>query len=130
MEKGVAAIIENYNGKFLLHLRNSKAKTMKNQYCLIGGSAKDSESATDALKREVQEETNLNILKLKFFKEFRFNKKNISIYSGKVDTRKNKLIKREGRDMLFLSLENIEKLLNSLDYTNKYLDALKEYLKL
>lgn len=103
MKKGVAGIIENYYGNFLLHPRNAKAPTMKNQWCLVGGSAESNENIEQTLIREVKEETALNVHNLTLAQTFIFNNKNITIYHGLVDTRRQKMALREGEELRFLN---------------------------
>lgn len=77
MKKGVAGIIENYDGNFLLHLRDEKAPTMKNQWCLVGGRLESDENIEQALIREIKEETALEARNLSLIQTFIFNNKDI-----------------------------------------------------
>lgn len=129
MKKGTAAIIENFDGAFLLHLRDEHAPTMKNQWCLVGGTVDSIESVEDATVREVKEETGLDIHDLEFFKKFVENNKEEYIYHGKVDTRKQKLRLGEGRKLEFFSKGDLKDLIGSLDYTNSYLEAVMEFIQ-
>ena len=43
MVEGSAMIIENYDGRFLLHLRDEHAPLMKNEWCLVGGTIEEGE---------------------------------------------------------------------------------------
>lgn len=59
----VAIIIDNDKRILLLKRSNYKDQWQPNKWSLVGGMIEDGESPTDALKREVVEETGLNINK-------------------------------------------------------------------
>ena len=129
MKKGVAGIIENYNGNFLLHLRDERALTMKNQWCLVGGMLENDESAEQALIREIKEETALDTRDPSLVQTFIFNNKNIYIYHCYVDTRKQKIQIGEGKSLHFYKPAELSRLIEKLPYNNKYLDSIKSFLK-
>ncbi|MBU0707126.1 NUDIX hydrolase [Patescibacteria group bacterium] len=130
MKKGTAGIIENFDGSLLLHLRDNNAPTMKNQWCLVGGSVKSTEEGTkQALIREVKEETGLDVNSLKLIQGFSFNNKNIDIYHCYVDTRRQKVTLGEGSGMHFFAPNELNTLIEKLPYKNQYLDSIKLFLK-
>lgn len=129
MKKGVAGIIENYDGNFLLHLRDEEAVTMKNQWCLVGGSLEGNENIEQALIREIKEETALEASDLSFVQAFSFNNKKIAIFHCYVDTRKQKMIIGEGEKLCFFNPIDLNILIEKLPYKNKYLDSIKSFLK-
>jgi 8-oxo-dGTP diphosphatase len=126
--QGVAGIIENYDGTFLLHLRDSKAPTMHDQWCLVGGTVEENEMPEQALKREVKEETDLDVQSLKPYTTFNFNDKTITIYYCEVDTRKGALKLGEGDDLRFIEQKKLMAMLQGLNYKNDYLEILMSYL--
>ena len=68
-KKGVVIIIENEKGEILLQLRDDKPTIpYPNKWVLFGGRAEENESFEEAIKREMQEEIELD---LKTFKLFR-----------------------------------------------------------
>ena len=77
---GVAAIIKNKDGRYLLHLRDDKTKSMPNQWCLVGGSVDTNEDPYDAICREVLEELGQPLLNVRFLKEIKYKEKIIYIY--------------------------------------------------
>ncbi|MCK9379264.1 MAG: NUDIX hydrolase [Candidatus Moranbacteria bacterium] len=129
MKRGVAGIIENYDGNFLLHMRDKKAPTMKNQWCLVGGSLEDNEDIEQALIREIKEETALEAHNLSFVQTFIFNNKNITIYHCYVDTRKQKMLIGEGEKLHFFKPTELSMLIEKLPYKNQYLDLMLFFLK-
>ena len=76
----VKAIIEDNDGKILL-LRRQEDTPGAGQWDLPGGAIEKGESKEDALKREVFEETNLKIDKIK-----KFGKVNLSIPETGIDS--------------------------------------------
>lgn len=125
--QGVAGIIENYDGNFILHLRDAQAPTMSGQWCLIGGAVEADETPEEAMAREIKEETNLKIQVPVFFKNFIFNEKAIYIYHCKVDTRQDKLILGEGADIRFFGKDELLIMLEKMDNKNLYLEALMKF---
>lgn len=57
----VLAILENEEGKFLVTQRALNKKWAAGHWEMPGGGAKSKESSLDAIKREVKEETNLDV---------------------------------------------------------------------
>ena len=57
----VLAILENEEGKFLITQRALNKKWAAGHWEMPGGGAKSKESSLDAIKREVKEETNLDV---------------------------------------------------------------------
>lgn len=128
MQKGVAGIIEDYDGSFLLHLRDTKAPTMPGQWCLIGGSTENDELPEDAIIREIKEETNLKVQNPVFFKNFTFNEKIIYVYHCKIDTRQDNIILGEGADIRFFGKDELLTILKNIKDKNIYIEALIEHL--
>ncbi|MDD5218473.1 MAG: GrpB family protein [Candidatus Omnitrophica bacterium] len=127
MPKGVAGILENYDGTYLLHLRDSDAPTMAGEWCLVGGAVENNESPEDAIAREVKEETNLDLQEPVFVKDFIYNGKMISIFHCKINTRNQKMILGEGKQLKFFSLDELSRLLSNLGSCNPYLQVLSDF---
>ena len=64
----VLAILENEEGKFLVTQRALDKKWAAGGWEMPGGGAKSKESSLDAIKREVKEETGLNVKNLVYYK--------------------------------------------------------------
>lgn len=125
---GVAVIVENVDGTFLLHLRDEKASVFKNQWCLIGGSCDPDEAPTDTARREVHEETNLSLINVTHLYNYSFRDTANALFHVTVNTSNEKLEVREGRDFKFVSREDALRFIDSLDYKSSYLDMLVDYL--
>ena len=65
----VSALIER-KGKFLILKRSEKCRTNKLRWQLPEGKVKSGETLLEALKRELKEETNLDLVDARFFNEF------------------------------------------------------------
>lgn len=130
MRFGVAAIIENFDGTFLLHLRDEKAPSMKNEWYMVGGNPEEGETPISAIQREVLEETGLAITESSLITSFikKDNQKEIFIFYGKVDTRNKNLTLGEGKEFRFFTKDTTLKLIESIEYPNQYLLVCKEFL--
>ena len=125
---GVGVIVENYDGTFLLHLRDGNTPVMKNEWCLIGGGLEDGETGEEAAAREVKEEAGLALNGVRFLKEFLFNGSAKGLYFGTVDTRTETLILGEGEELRFFMKNEALEHIRTLNYTNAYLEIFSEYL--
>lgn len=131
MIQGSAMIIEDYDGKFLLHLRDEQAPLMKNEWCLVGGTIEPGESPGDTVKREMFEETNLTPTDIEFYKSFQRTDtdKEMYIFHVKVDTRKEKIVLGEGKALKLMTKGEILELIESIKEPNQFLQTLKMYLE-
>lgn len=127
---GVGVIVEDQEGNFLLHLRDANTSRMTNQWCLIGGSIEANEDILNAAIREVKEETNLSLVEVTHVHDFVYNGKSIALIKGNVDTANEKMSLGEGADLKFFSKEQLVSLLNSIEYSNPYLEELSTYLEI
>lgn len=125
MSQAVAAIIEDRDGRLLLHLRDENAPTMKHQWCLVGGGIEGEETPEEAVLREVAEETGLQGENPKLFTQFtrRDKPQLVFIFHIEVDALKQKLELGEGKELRFLSPEELLHLATTLDCSNQYLEA-------
>ena len=128
-EPCVGALIFNRDNKIFL----MKSHKFHNKYVVPGGHIELGEKAEDALKREIKEETGLDIYDLKFicFQEMIFDKifwkkKHFVFfdYSCKTDSTEVKL-NSEGQEFVWVTLNEALKLPVE-PYTRK---TIKEYLK-
>jgi ADP-ribose pyrophosphatase YjhB (NUDIX family) len=129
-QKGVGIIVENADKELLLHLRDNNTNVLKNQWCLIGGTANDGEDVKMAAERELQEETGIKASDLKLYSIFNFNGKEISIFYAKIKEKESDLVLGEGKALKLMSIEEYKSLIKSLNYSNPYLDELNKFLKL
>ena len=130
--KGTAAIIISSNGKFLLHLRDNKTTRLPDQWCLIGGGIDKNETSEQASIREIKEEIGQDPVEHKFY--VRIESANINggasdIFIAKIPTEGNDIKVTEGRAVKLFEQKELEEFLSKLNYTNPYLEVLKEYLK-
>ena len=129
-EPTVGALIFNPAGKILL----IKSHKWKNKYVIPGGHIELGEKVEEALKREIKEETGLDVYEIEFicFQEFIFDKafwkKRHFIFldfACKTNSREVKL-NSEGQEFVWVTLDEALKL-DIEPYTRK---TIEEYLKL
>ncbi|RLE67988.1 MAG: ADP-ribose pyrophosphatase [Thermoprotei archaeon] len=129
-EPTVGALIFNPAGKILL----IKSHKWRNKYVIPGGHIELGEKIEEALKREVKEETGLDIYDIKFicFQEFIFDKAFwkrrhfiFLDFACKTDSTEVKL-NSEGQEFVWVTLDEALKL-DIEPYTRK---TIEEYLKL
>lgn len=127
---GVGVIVQNQDGEFLLHQRDSNTSIMTNQWSLVGGEIEKDELPKKAAVREVQEETGLVVLSVTELGLIPFNEQWDSIiFLAKVNTTKQEVVLGEGKKLKFFTSKELLNLLNYLDYINPFLDFLKDYIK-
>ncbi|OGZ10466.1 MAG: hypothetical protein A3D67_03665 [Candidatus Lloydbacteria bacterium RIFCSPHIGHO2_02_FULL_51_22] len=126
---GVGVIVKNKEGKFLLHLRGGNTKRFTDQWCLIGGSPEEGEDPLVCAVREVREESNLTLENPSLLHAFNWDDKSIALIKGEVDTEKEKMILGEGAELRFFTVDEALKMLDSLEYTNPYLDQFKSHAR-
>ena len=128
-ESTCGALIFNQEGKIFL----MKSHKWRNKYVIPGGHVELGEKIEDSLKREIKEETGLDIHNIKFicFQEFIFGegfwKKRHFIffdYSCKTSST-NVVLNSEGQEFVWVTLEEALKLPIE-PYTKK---TIEEYLK-
>lgn len=126
---GVGIIIIDQNGDFLLHLRDGNTPLMTNQWSLVGGGIEKDELPENAAKREVFEETSLVVSDIVKVGSLSFNKEwEALIFQAKVNTSENNMKLGEGKQLKLFSQKDTRKLLENLDYSNPFLDFLKQYI--
>lgn len=128
---GIAVIIENQKGEFLLHLRDQFPVNLPNQWSLIGGGVEHDEQPEEAVVREVKEETNLSITKTFYLKKIAFDDKwDAIIFHAQVDLIGQEIKINEGKKLKFFSKNEVLNLFKRLKYSNPFLEVLKEYIKI
>ena len=111
----VLAILENEEGKFLVTQRALDKKWAAGGWEMPGGGAKSKESSLDAIKREVKEETGLDVINgrvvYSYFNEDQKRHDNyfVDIYRFKFDFKLSDvtLNAKESIDCKFVSLEEL-----------------------
>lgn len=79
----VNALIKNPSGnKFLIVKRDSKSKIHHSLWMFPGGKVEANEDLIEALKREIREETNLEINNIKKISEYEYKRPDDSITFG------------------------------------------------
>ena len=128
-EPTVGALIFNPEGKILL----IKSHKWRGKYVIPGGHIELGEKMEEALKREIKEETGLDIFDIKFicFQEFIFDnvfwkKKHFIFFDFACKTNSNEVkLNSEAEEFLWVNLEEALKL-NLEPYTKR---TIEEYLK-
>ncbi|MFC1617671.1 NUDIX domain-containing protein [Patescibacteria group bacterium] len=129
MKEAISTIVENQNGDFLLHLRDGNASALKNQWCLVCGAVDPGEKPIETVKREIEEETSLKPESVKFVKNITFRDTLFSIYHATINGSFNDLKLGEGLEFKLENKDDTIDFLTTLEYTNPFLDLLKDFLK-
>ncbi len=85
----------------------------KNRWCIFGGNKKREESARQAAKRELKDETGINVKKLKRFKIFKFDSfggLSYHVYYAPLTCDLSQISLKEGGGFALLSRDEIKKL--------------------
>lgn len=122
---GVGVIVRDKEFGYLLHLRDSHAKTMKNQWCLVGGKLRLGEASEACAERELFEETGLRLSCAKLLDSIELEKFKIGVVFGFTELHHKSFRVSEGRGAVFLYRDEIEALLRTLPYSNPYLRCLE-----
>jgi len=109
--KTCGLILENNDGKILLQLRDNKPSIpYPNCWGTFGGHIEEGETPEEAIKREIKEELNYDLIDFEFCNIYFF--KNYVIYIFKKTDKKIKISDLkilEGQKGEFLTLEEIKK---------------------
>ncbi|MBI2671994.1 NUDIX domain-containing protein [Candidatus Woesearchaeota archaeon] len=125
--RGTALILENSERKILMQLRdNNPGIRYPNFWALPGGGAEEGETPEDAIKREIKEETNYELINPKYIGNFLIKKWKLYVFS-KYDPKLKleDLEVNEGQELKFFSLEEILR----LKIVPHHLPRIKEYFK-
>ncbi|MBT4483754.1 MAG: NUDIX domain-containing protein [Candidatus Latescibacteria bacterium] len=105
---GVSIILINRKGEVLLQLRDDIPKIRYPAYwALFGGSIDCGETPYEAIKREIKEEINYELINFGLFREFIQNNKREFAFVGILDAEINDLTLNEGQDMRFFKPSQI-----------------------
>jgi mutator protein MutT len=109
----INAIIKNENGKILVVKRNKNEIAFPRKWTLPGGKAERGEKIIEVLKREVKEETNLDIEDYKeYIEDFTFirpDNHNVIGFSFLVKTKTNKVkINKDFEDYKWIDYKDID----------------------
>lgn len=113
--KAIKGIIQ-YKKRYLLQLRDNKKRiSFPNHWGLFGGRKEGKESDISTIKREIKEETNLDISVEKkilsvSFEIIGLKKKRILIYFDCIIKNSNSIILKEGKKYKFFSFNQLRKL--------------------
>ena len=135
LRKIASIIIVNRKGELLLCLRDNNPKIpFPHHWDLLGGHVEEGETPEEALRRELQEELNLDVRKdisdLQFFKRFDCFEGDVHlnikyIYVGKIDQELAELKLHEGERLGFFSPQEAK----SLRFANIVGSIVKAYLE-
>lgn len=109
----VRGIIKNDNGEILIVKRHPKSKTDPEMWELPGGKVERGEHFTDALVREIKEETNLDVNVADFAEAIQNDyqhKRTVQLMMYLTDIAGEVKISEEHTDWMWADLEKIKKL--------------------
>lgn len=129
MRQGNAVIIEDADGNYLLHLRDERAPTLKDQWSLVGGRAKNGETLEQTAMREAKEETNLDVCDMRPVSRFVVGSEmHVQVFHARVNGDRAKMKCCEGKQCKFFSPADARELIASLSYSNPYLESFIQFL--
>ena len=127
MKQGVNIIITNNQGKVLILKRSLAEKYCPNFWDLPGGKVENGETLLEAAKREVKEESGLEVkLKQNFFYIYHCQNVELDIYGFKAETSNGKVIlSDEHTEFKWISKKDWE----NLEYTSSVEATIKEFFR-
>ena len=130
---GAEVWIINSENKILIQKRASCKKIAPNFWAMIGGSVIAGENSKQTLVRELKEELDINIDidKLELITNFRVDSLIVEtfILYGDFQIKDMKLKKDEVSDVKWMSLDEIEKLVEKKEFFPKRWEYVKDFLK-
>jgi len=125
-KEGVSSILISKDRKLLLHLRDDKPTIpYPGVWALFGGSVNKNENSYEAIKREIKEEINFDLVNFGLFREFVHNKKREYAFVGEIDKDLEALTLKEGQEMRFFEPNKI----NDLEIRPDDKKTLEMYIK-
>jgi 8-oxo-dGTP diphosphatase len=100
-------LIENSNGNFLLQLKDSTYKLYPLHWSILGGKIEENETPLEAIKREMIEEINTELINPKFIESQIINNEKLYLFHEKMDLDIPKIVLTEGEKVEYLSKEQI-----------------------
>ncbi|MEM9543715.1 MAG: NUDIX domain-containing protein [Cyanobacteria bacterium P01_E01_bin.42] len=121
---GADIILLNHEKKVLLVLRDDKPSIpCPNTWALLGGYVEENELPAEAIRRELQEEIDLDLENIQFFKEYSWEQCDEYIFWHQIDLDLTKIHLKEGQKLAYFS--HIE--LQDLDFASHYGEILTEF---
>ncbi len=109
--EGISVILINVKGQVLLHLRDDiPTITYPNHWALFGGSVDHGETPYDAIKREVIEELQYDLVNFGMVREFVHKNKREYAFVGELTADIDDLTLSEGQDMKFFQPSELSSL--------------------
>lgn len=115
--KKVSLIVLKNKDKFLLYLRDDKNNiSYPNYWSLIGGMIEKNETPLKAIKREIKEEINCNIEKIKFIGRIKVLNDpmcadhTIFVFKGEINENINNINLTEGQKISYFKLSKLKEL--------------------
>ena len=134
MKKSTSSLVI-YQEKLLLLLRdNNPELDNPNTWQSIGGFVEKNESFDAAIRREIQEETNLTPAHVQYLGKFSGSNYELALYVVRLNDHEVKELKlgNEGQALKFFSLDELEHLRlssNLLMYLSKYKSQIKDLIR-
>ncbi|MDO8436043.1 MAG: NUDIX domain-containing protein [bacterium] len=125
--KGAGIILIANNGMILLQYRDKDNRWNQDSWSEFGGQIEEGETPEETVKRELKEELGVELVDLKFFKKYEFQRKK-GIYEQFVFTaslnyplERLKKQQKEGNNLALFAYEKIKNL-KMADYTKEILE--------
>jgi mutator protein MutT len=110
-KRDVAVLILHYEGKILLQKRSRNAKRFPEKWGLFGGGIEKDECPESGLKREIEEELNLKLNKVKDIYDLKYilpeKNEEGTIFTFYAKYNQEKLTLNEGDEMRWVSLDEV-----------------------
>ena len=111
INKGVSIILINKKDELLLHLRGNNTNLYPEYWALISGHVEKNENSLTAIKREIKEEIDCKVYKIKKLSSI-FAPKNykLFIYMGKINKPVKNINLYEGKKIEYFEIDKIKNL--------------------
>lgn len=134
IKRDVSVAILYNNDKFLLQLRDGNAKIKPNCWGFFGGGLEKEETHLEAVYREIKEELEYDLKNPIFLCE-----QDMSLFENSYDGIKyvyverydssQELVLHEGKDLAWLTIEEIRELSNFSDHDNEIIEIVNKKIK-
>jgi len=127
--EGLSIILLNSKKQVLLFLRDDKSSIpFPNTWDLLGGHPEDNESPEEGIRREMQEEIELEVGEIYLFREYRWEDYQEYIFWKELDLDLTKTKLHEGQRFAYFSKENIKRTQLAFQ-ANQVLDDFFDFLE-
>jgi 8-oxo-dGTP diphosphatase len=127
--EGLSIILLNSKKQVLLFLRDDKSSIpFPNTWDLLGGHPEDNESPEEGIRREMQEEIELELGEIYLFREYRWEDYQEYIFWKELDLDLTKTKLHEGQRLAYFSKENIKRTQLAF-HANQVLDDFFDFLE-